>query len=82
MPGYEVTSWYGLSFPAGTPGAIVDKTNKAMKDLLARESVRNQVLKLGALVRTSTPDELKAHIAAEIVKWKGVRDKAGIEQEQ
>jgi hypothetical protein len=28
------------------------------------------------------PDELKAHIAGEIVKWKGVRQKAGIEQEQ
>src|SRR5262245_12491189 len=30
LPGYDVTSWYGLSFPAGTPEAIVSKTNKAM----------------------------------------------------
>jgi hypothetical protein len=30
-------------------------------------------------VRSSTPDELKAHIADEITKWKVVRDKAGIE---
>ena len=82
MAGYDVTSWYGLSFPAGTPPAIVEKTNKAMQELLARPNVREQFLKMGALARTSTPDELKTHIAAEIAKWKGVREKAGIEQEQ
>jgi len=80
MPGYDVTSWYGLAFPAGTAGAIVQKTNKAMQELLGRESVAKQVLNLGALARSSTPDELKAHIASEIAKWKGVREKAGIEQ--
>jgi tripartite-type tricarboxylate transporter receptor subunit TctC len=82
MPGFDVTSWYGLSFPAGTPPAIVQKTNKAMQELLARESVGKQLLNMGARVRGSTPDELKAHIAAEIAKWNGVRQKAGIEQEQ
>ena len=34
LPGYDVTSWYGLAFPAGTPAAIVEKTNKAMRELL------------------------------------------------
>jgi tripartite-type tricarboxylate transporter receptor subunit TctC len=79
LPDYDVTSWYGLSFPAGTPAPIVARTNKAMRDLLATDTVRAQILKVGALVRSSTPDELKTHIAAEITKWKGVRDKAGIE---
>jgi tripartite-type tricarboxylate transporter receptor subunit TctC len=82
MPGFDVTSWYGLAFPAGTPSAIVQRTNKAMQDLLTRESVGKQLLSMGARVRGSTPDELKAHIAGEIAKWKGVRQKAGIEQEQ
>jgi tripartite-type tricarboxylate transporter receptor subunit TctC len=81
LPGYDVTSWYGLSLPAGTPPAIVAKVNNAMRGLLASDSVRAQVLKVGALVRGSDPDELKAHIAAEIVKWKGVMQKAGIEQQ-
>jgi hypothetical protein len=43
--------------------------------------VRAQILKVGALVRSSSPDELKTHIADEIVKWKAVREKAGIEQQ-
>ena len=81
LPGYDVTSWYGLSFPAGTPEPIVTKTNKAIRDALTTENVRGQILKAGALVRSSTPDELKAHIADEITKWKSVRDKAGIKPE-
>ncbi len=79
LPGYDVTSWYGLAFPAGAPAAIVTRVNKAMRDLLASENVRAQILKVGALVRWSTPDELKAHIADEITKWKSVRDRAGIQ---
>jgi len=81
MPGYEVTSWYGLAFPAGTPHAIVARANKAMQELLARESVVKQVLAMGARVHGSTPDALKAHIASEIAKWQSVREKAGIAQE-
>jgi tripartite-type tricarboxylate transporter receptor subunit TctC len=81
LPGYDVTSWYGLAFPAGTPAPIVAKTNKAMRELLASDSVRAQILKVGALVKSSTPDELKAHVASEIAKWKAVREKAGIEQQ-
>jgi tripartite-type tricarboxylate transporter receptor subunit TctC len=82
MPAYNVTSWYGLAFPAGTPGAIVQRTNKAMQELLAGESIGTRIRETGARVKSSTPDELKAHIAGEIAKWKAVREKAGIEQEQ
>ncbi|MGH6768632.1 MAG: Bug family tripartite tricarboxylate transporter substrate binding protein [Xanthobacteraceae bacterium] len=81
LPGYDVTSWYGLSFPAGTPALIVEKTNKAMRALLATETVRKQILKVGALVRSSTPDELKTHIAGEIARWQAVREKAGMKQQ-
>jgi len=81
LPGYDVTSWYGLSFPAGTPSGIVERTNTALRSLLATEAVRTQILKVGALGRSSTPDELKAHIADEITKWKAVREKANIEQQ-
>ena len=81
LPGYDVTSWYGLSYPAGTPGGIVERTNTALRSLLATEAVRTQILKVGALVRSSTPDELKAHIVDEITKWKAVREKAKIEQQ-
>jgi tripartite-type tricarboxylate transporter receptor subunit TctC len=82
IPGYDVTSWYGVAFPAGTPMPIVDKTNKAMRALLATDSIRQQVLAMGAVAHSSTPDELKTLIKTEIAKWTTVREKAGIEQTQ
>ena len=49
LPGYDVTSWYGLAFAAGTPAPIVERTNKAMRELLATDAVRAQIVKVGAL---------------------------------
>jgi len=80
LPGYDVTSWYGISLPAGTPQPIVDKFHKAMVEALGRESVRSAILKAGAQPASSTPEELAKHIAGEIVKWNDVRERAGIPQ--
>ena len=59
----------------------MERTNTAVRTLLATDAVRAQILRVGALVRSSTPDELKVHIADEITKWKAVREKANIEQQ-
>ena len=79
---YDVTSWYGLVFPAGTPAPIVAKTNEALKKVLAMSDVRDKIAAAGALVKGSTPDELGKHIQDEIAKWRQVRDKAGIQPQQ
>jgi tripartite-type tricarboxylate transporter receptor subunit TctC len=81
QPGFEAISWFGLMAPAGTPAAIVDKANKAMRAFLATDAVRAQITKVGALPKSSTPEELRAHIASEIDRWKAVREKANIEQQ-
>ncbi|HEY5378505.1 MAG TPA: tripartite tricarboxylate transporter substrate binding protein [Pseudolabrys sp.] len=80
VPGYAVTGWYGWMYPAGTPQAIVDKTNAALKQVLARPDIREALLKVGAVVHVSTPAEFTTFIGDEIAKWKSVRVKAGIEQ--
>ncbi len=80
VAGYQVTGWYGWMYPAGTPQAIVDKTNAALKQVLERPAIREQLLKVGAVVHVSTPAEFTKHIENEIAKWKSVREKAGIEQ--
>jgi len=80
VPGYAVVGWYGLLYPAGTPPAIVDKMNAALKQVLERPDIREQLAKAGAVVHVSTPAELAKHIEDEIVKWRTVREKAGIEQ--
>jgi len=80
VPGYSVIGWYGWLYPAGTPQAIVDKTNAALKEVLSRPAIREQLEKVGAVVHISTAAEFGKHIADEVAKWKSVREKAGIEQ--
>jgi tripartite-type tricarboxylate transporter receptor subunit TctC len=80
VPGYSVIGWYGWLYPAGTPQAIVDKTNAALKDVLSRPAIREQLEKVGAVVHLSTPAQFGEHIEGEVTKWKSVREKAGIEQ--
>jgi tripartite-type tricarboxylate transporter receptor subunit TctC len=82
MPDYAVTSWYGLALPAGTPAPIVQTFNAALTKALASDKTRDQILKVGALPKSSTPEELRRHVAAEIARWQEVRDKAGIEPQQ
>ncbi|HEY1472970.1 MAG TPA: tripartite tricarboxylate transporter substrate binding protein [Pseudolabrys sp.] len=81
VPGYSVVGWYGWLYPAGTPQPIVDKTNAALKEVLERPAIREQLAKVGAIVHVSTPAEFGKHIADEVAKWKSVREKAGIEQQ-
>ena len=79
LPGYEVEGWYGFVYPAGTPKAIIDRTNAALKDILARPQIQEQLTKAGALAHYSTPAEFNTLIAGDVAKWKAVRDKAGLE---
>lgn len=80
VPGYDVTSWYGIVFPAGTPKPVIDKTNRALRDVLGREAVRKQIQDTGAIAQASSPEEYGKHVEAEIRKWQAVREKAGIPQ--
>ena len=79
VPGYAVTTWYGWLYPAGTPQAVVDKTHAALKEILARPAIREQMSKSGALAVATTPAGFSKHMEDEIAKWKSVRDKAGLE---
>lgn len=81
LAGYDVTTWYGLAFPAGTPTAIVTKMNAAVAEALSRETVRKQVLDASFLPATSKPADFTSHIASEIKRWGQVMKEAGVEQQ-
>jgi tripartite-type tricarboxylate transporter receptor subunit TctC len=78
LPGYDVTTWYALVFPAKTPTAIVDQVRAALHTALAREDVQKLMFNAAFLPGESTPGELAAHLRSEIARWGEVRDKAGI----
>ena len=79
LPGFVVSSHFGLLAPAGTPRAIVDRVRGALLDALNDAAVNTRLASLGAERVGSTPEEHDATTRAEIAKWIKVTRQAGIE---
>ena len=73
------TGWYGLVFPAGVPQPIVDKTQKALAQVLAQDTIKQQLANAGAIPALSTPAEFTKLISEEVVRWKKVATEARIQ---
>jgi tripartite-type tricarboxylate transporter receptor subunit TctC len=79
LPGYSANGWFSVVVRAGTPQPIVDKLNGVLMPYLKRPDVRDRLQAVAIEPRTSTPDEMKAFLASEIVKWASVVKDAGIQ---
>jgi tripartite-type tricarboxylate transporter receptor subunit TctC len=69
VPDYEVTAWFGLVAPAGTPREIITKLNAETVHAFAVPETVTRLNGLGLEPRTSSPEGLAAIIQAEIAKW-------------
>jgi len=69
VPGFHVSSWYGLLGTAGTPSAVIRKINAAVKRISEMPDVRERLLKDGAEVVGSTPEEFAATIREDTQTW-------------
>jgi tripartite-type tricarboxylate transporter receptor subunit TctC len=72
MKNYDASLWYSLLAPAKTPKPIVDKLNQAMVGALRDPEVTRQLAQQGFETQTSTPEELRSHIAKELKRWERV----------
>jgi tripartite-type tricarboxylate transporter receptor subunit TctC len=81
LPGYDVTTWYGVFAPAGTPPAVVAKLNKVLNEALQEDDVKTRMTAVGVLVKGSTSDEFGKFLANEYQRWDKVREAAGIAQQ-
>jgi len=81
LPGYDVTTWYGVFAPQGTPPAVISKLNQALNESLADEAVRNRLVAAGVVVKSSTPQAFGDFMASEYKRWDAVREAAGIEKQ-
>jgi tripartite-type tricarboxylate transporter receptor subunit TctC len=82
VPGYDVTTWYGVFGPRGLPLAVVARLNGTLADILKDEAVRARLSTAGVVVQGSTPDAFGAFMGHEFKRWNGVREAAGIPQQE
>ena len=81
MNGYDVTTWYGVFAPAGTPPSIVAKLNQVINESLQDEDVKKRMAAVGVIVKGGTPDEFGKFLADEYKRWDKVREGAKISQQ-
>ena len=62
LPGFNSISWIGLLAPAGTPKEIVDKISADVRELVARDDVKDKLVQLGAVPAANTPAQFSALI--------------------
>jgi len=82
IPGFDVTSWYGLVARAGTPPAVIEKIQRDAAEALRDPGVREKLAGLGLEPMGNTPAEFGAMIAAESLKWGDIVRKAHIQAQQ
>jgi tripartite-type tricarboxylate transporter receptor subunit TctC len=81
VAGYEVSGWFGLLAPGGTPRPVIDAVYRAVSAALKQPEMQKQMLELGAEPGGNLPDDFARQIAAEIEKWKKVVSATGIKVE-
>lgn len=81
FPGFEVTAWYGMVAPAGTPEPIIRKLNDNLQIVLKSPEVVKKMEELGAAPAGGPPSDLTAMFRVEIPKWREVIRKADIKPE-
>jgi tripartite-type tricarboxylate transporter receptor subunit TctC len=77
LPGYEVTIWYALFAPAGTPAAIIQRLNAESVRALASTELRERLTLQGLDVASSTTQALDAYVKTETAKWAKVVRESG-----
>lgn len=78
---YEVASWNALAAPAGTPAAVIEQLNQAVREATQNAAVKDRLTRMGMRLAASTPAEQSRLLASDIRRWGGVIRAAGIQPE-
>ncbi len=78
VPGFDVSSWYGIYAPAGLPQEMVAKLNAAFNEALRAPEIRERLTTQGWTVTGGTPEQFAAHTQAELERWARVVKSANV----
>jgi tripartite-type tricarboxylate transporter receptor subunit TctC len=72
VPGYEISAWYGVGAPKGTPAEVIDKLNRDINEILADPKAKARLADLGGTAFVGSPADFGKYIADETEKWGNV----------
>ena len=78
MDNFEVTSWYGLLAPAGTPRAIVNRLNAEWTKTAATADTKEQLQSAGVDPLSGTPEQFTEFHKGEVLRWTKIIKEANI----
>jgi tripartite-type tricarboxylate transporter receptor subunit TctC len=81
VPGYEVSNWWAILSPAGTPQPVLDRLYKEINVILDSPETRKRFELEGAEVIRMKPAEITSFVAKETEQWTRVVKQAGIKPE-
>ncbi|KLN53349.1 tripartite tricarboxylate transporter family receptor [Variovorax paradoxus] len=77
LKGFDVTIWYGVLAPRGTPAPVVERLQREMAAVMATDEMKKRMEADGAEARTTTPAEFAALIKSDTAKWAPVVKNSG-----
>ena len=78
---FDISTWWGLLTPAGTPADAISKLSAAMAKIAAMPDIKTRFGELGVEAASDTPDQFGAFIKSEIQKFAKLAKLAGVKPE-
>lgn len=72
LPGFDVSTWFGVFAPAGTPPAVVERLNKEFTAALRSPEMRERLARMGAEPAPMTPGDFQQFVRSEMAKYEKV----------
>ena len=69
VPGFDISTWYGLFVPAKTPRDVVDHLNAVITKALASDELKQRLARLGGQSAPCKPEEFAALVKSELAKY-------------
>jgi tripartite-type tricarboxylate transporter receptor subunit TctC len=81
LPGYDVTGWYGIFAPTGTPKEIIDKIYSDIVEVLRNPEITKKINAIGLEIGGNSPADFTSFIKDDLKKWEPTVKAAGIQAE-
>lgn len=77
LKGFDISTWFGLMAPMGTPAEIIQRVHAATVKAIARPEMQQTLLSLGFEPEPMSPEQFSAHVKAELKKFADIVKASG-----